>query len=89
MKSLPLAAILIVVIPACSIEPTVHPLNTAPIPDNVRYLEACSSLANTLCSAVSALSGDGGRERGAACIAYIDKSGKRVEHCGSLPVTPP
>jgi hypothetical protein len=38
---------------------------------------------------MSALSGDYGAEKRAACIAYRDSSGKLVETCGSLPATHP
>jgi hypothetical protein len=40
-----------------------------------------------MCQAVSAVSGDKAVERGPACIAYIDTSGRKVEQCGSLPAT--
>jgi len=66
-----------------------HPLNTAPIPPNVRYLEQCSTLGSMLCGAVSTFSGEAAVERRSACIAYLESSGKRVEQCGSLPASQP
>ena len=72
---------------ACSPQPQTHPLQTAPIPSNVRFLEQCSTLGTLMCQAVSAVSGDKAVERGPACIAYIETSGRKVEQCGSLPAT--
>jgi hypothetical protein len=74
---------------SCSMEPQTHPLNTAPIPDNVQHLEHCSTVASMLCGAMSILSGEAAVERRSACIAYIESSGRRVEQCGSLPVSQP
>jgi hypothetical protein len=74
---------------SCSMEPQTHPLNTAPIPPNVRYLEQCSTLGSMLCGAVSTFSGEAAVERRSACIAYLESSGKRVEQCGSLPASQP
>ena len=72
---------------ACSPQPQTHPLQTAPIPSNVRFLEQCSTLGTLMCSAVSAVSGEAAVEKRAACIAYIETSGRKVEQCGSLPAT--
>ena len=72
---------------ACSPQPQTHPLQTAPIPSNVRFLEQCSTLGTLMCQAVSAVSGDKAVERGPACIAYIETSGRKVEQCGSLPAS--
>lgn len=74
---------------ACSMQPQTHPLNTAPIQPNVRYLEECSTLGAMLCGTVSTLSGEIAVERRPACIAYVESSGRRVEQCGSLPASQP
>ena len=67
-----------------------HPLDTAPIPANVRILEEpCSPLGAMMCGAVSILSGETAVERRSACIAYVEPNGKRVEQCGSLPLSQP
>jgi hypothetical protein len=79
----------ILVPPACSPQPQTHPLNTAPIPNNARVLEQCSTLGALMCGAVSALSNEYAVERRSACIAYIESSGRRVEQCGSLPASQP
>ena len=75
--------------PACSPQPQTHPLNTAPVPNNARISEQCSTLGALMCSAVSALSGEYAVERRSACIAYIESNGRRVEQCGSLPASHP
>lgn len=75
--------------PACSPQPQTHPLNTAPIPNNARILEQCSTLGALMCGAVSALSNESTVERRSACFAYIESSGRRVEQCGSLPASQP
>ena len=75
---------------ACSPQPQTHPLDTAPIPANVRILEEpCSTLGAMMCGAVSMLSGETAVERRSACIAYVESSGRRVEQCGSLPASQP
>src|SRR5262249_21057440 len=68
---------------ACSLTPQSHPVDTAPIPTNVRISEECSTLGKLMCGAVSMLSGDSAVERKSACIAYTEQSGRRVEQCGS------
>ena len=80
-----------VVVPiACSPQPQTHPLDTAPIPANVRILEEpCSPLGAMMCGAVSILSGETAVERRSACIVYVEPNGKRVEQCGSLPLSQP
>lgn len=72
---------------ACSPQPQTHPVNTAPIPSNVRIVEQCSTLGNVLCGAVSMFSGDAAVEGRSACIAYIESSGRRVEQCGTIPAS--
>jgi len=72
---------------ACSPQPQTHPVDTAPIPANVRIVEQCSTLGNMLCGAVSILSGETAVERRPACMAYVEASGRRVEQCGSLPAS--
>ena len=75
---------------ACSPQPQTHPLDTAPIPANVRILEEpCSPLGAMMCGAVSILSGETAVERRSACIGYVEPNGKRVEQCGSLPLSQP
>ena len=75
---------------ACSPQPQTHPLDTAPIPANVRILEEpCSPLGAMMCGAVSILSGETAVERRSACIVYVEPNGKRVEQCGSLPLSQP
>jgi len=70
--------------------PQTHPLDTAPIPANVRILEEpCSPLGAMMCGAVSILSGETAVERRSACIVYVEPNGKRVEQCGSLPLSQP
>ncbi|HWP23593.1 MAG TPA: hypothetical protein VNM15_05350 [Candidatus Binatia bacterium] len=50
-------------------------------------VEECSSLGQFLCGAVSTLSGDAAAERRSICTAYIESGGRRVERCGSIPVS--
>ncbi|HEY5445672.1 MAG TPA: hypothetical protein VIJ87_14630, partial [Pyrinomonadaceae bacterium] len=80
-----------VVLPiACSPQPQTHPLDTAPIPASARISEEpCSPLGAMLCGAVSIVSGETAVERRSACIAYVEPSGRRVEQCGSLPLSQP
>jgi hypothetical protein len=75
--------------PACSPRPQSHPLNTAAVPTNARFLEQCSTLGSMMCGAVSALSGETAVEGRSACIAYIESSGRRIEQCGSFPASQP
>jgi hypothetical protein len=84
-----LATIFIVVLASCAMEPETHSLNTAPIPANARHLEECSTLGAMLCGALSTLSGETAVERRSACIAYVESGGRRVEQCGSLPLSQP
>lgn len=78
----------IIFLAACAPQPQTHPLDTAPIPANARILEEpCSSLGVMLCGGVSTLSGETAIERRSACIAYVEPSGRRVEQCGSLPLS--
>jgi len=74
---------------ACSLKPQSHPVDTAPIPANVRISEECSTLGKLVCGTVSMLSGDSAVERRSACIAYTEQSGRRVEQCGSVPASYP
>ena len=75
---------------ACSPQPQTHPLDTAPIPANVRILEEpCSPLGAMMCGAVSILSGETAVERRSACVVDVEPNGKRVEQCGSLPLSQP
>ena len=74
---------------ACSPRPQVHPTQTAPVPVKVRISEECSTAGKLLCGAVSMVSGDGAVERTAACFAYIEQSGRRVEQCESVPASQP
>ena len=64
-----------------------HLLDTAPIPANVRILEG-SPLGAMMCGAVSIYPVTA-VERRSACIAYVEPNGKRVEQCGSLPLSQP
>jgi hypothetical protein len=82
-----LVLVAILLPPACSPQPQTHPLNTAAVPTNARFLEQCSTLGSMMCSAVSALSGETAVEGRFACIAYIESSGRRVEQCGSFPAS--
>ena len=81
----------VVVLPAaCSPQSQTHPLDTAPIPASARILEEpCSPLGAMMCGAVSIVSGETAVERRSACIAYVEPSGRRVEQCGSLPLSKP
>lgn len=74
-------------LPACSPQATANPVHSASIPADARVVEECSSLGNLLCGAVSTLSGDGATERRSICTAYVESSGRRVERCGSIPVS--
>jgi hypothetical protein len=74
---------------ACSPKPQTLPTETAPIPANVRMSEECSTVGKLMCGAVSMLSGDSAVERGFACVAYTEQSGRRVEQCGSVPPSHP
>src|SRR5215831_579049 len=74
---------------ACSLKPQSHPVDTAPIPANVRISEECSTLGKLVCGTVSMLSGDSAIERRSACIAYTEQSGRRIEQCGSVPASYP
>ena len=74
---------------ACSLKPQSHPVDTVPIPANVRISEECSTLGKLMCGAVSMLSGDSAVERRSACIAYTEQNGRRVEQCGSVPASYP
>jgi len=83
-----LTIVAIVFAAACSPQAQTHPLDTAPIPANARILEeSCSLLGAILCGGVSILSGETAVERRSACIAYVEPSGRRVEQCGSLPLS--
>ena len=81
----------VVILPvACSPQPQTHPLDTVPIPSNARISEEpCSPLGAMMCDAVSIISGETAVERRSACIAYVEPSGRRVEQCGSLPLSQP
>jgi len=76
-------------VPACSSQPQTHPLNTAPIPANAKYLEECSLAGKMACGAWSTLTGDAAAERRPACVAYRDSNYTLVETCGSLPASQP
>jgi hypothetical protein len=89
MVSISLAVAVLLFLSSCSTEPQTHPLDTAPIPRDVRYIEQCSTLASMLCGVVSTLSGEAAVERRSACSAYVESSGRRVEQCGSLPASQP
>jgi hypothetical protein len=89
MVSFSLAVAILLFLTSCSMEPQTHPLNIAPVPDNVRHLEQCSTLGSMVCGAVSTFSGETAVERRSACIAYVESSGRRVEQCGSLPASQP
>ncbi len=85
-----LTIVAVVFAAACSPQAQTHPLDTAPIPANARILEEpCSPLGAMLCGGVSILSGETAVERRSACIAYVEPSGRRVEQCGSLPLSQP
>ena len=65
---------------ACSPQPQTHPLDTAPIPANVRILEEpCSPLGAMMCGAVSILSVKRLSNGGQHCIVYVEPNGERVE----------
>jgi hypothetical protein len=89
MISFSLAVAVLLFLTSCSMDPQTHPLNTAPIPENVRHLEQCSALGSMLCGVMSTFSGEAAVERRSACIAYVESSGRRVEQCGSLPASHP
>jgi len=74
---------------ACMPEPQTHPLQTKPIPQDARILDSCSPLGIMLCGTVSHLADEAGYERRSACMAYIERSGRRVEQCGSIPISQP
>jgi hypothetical protein len=84
-----LVILLLVLLPGCSTQPQSHPLDTAPIPSDAKFLTECSTKGILACRVMSALSGDYGAERRSACIAYRDSNFKLVEQCGSLPATQP
>jgi hypothetical protein len=84
-----IAILLLGLQPGCSTQPQSHPRDTAPIPQDAQFLAECSIRGVMACKLMSALSGDYGAEKRAACIAYRDSSGKLVETCGSLPATHP
>jgi hypothetical protein len=83
-----LCAIVWTALPACAPQPQTHPAETKPIPQNARVLDRCSSLGEMLCGAVSYLSDEAGVERRSGCVAYETK-GRRVEQCGSIPISQP
>jgi hypothetical protein len=84
-----LAILPLLFLPACTAQPQSHPLNTAPVPTDARFLEQCTSMGVMACSLMSSLSGEAGVERRPACMAYRDSNWKLVETCGSLPVSHP
>ena len=81
--------LLLALLPSCSTQPESHPLDTAPIPPDAKFLTECSTKGILACRVMSALSGDYGAERRSSCIAYRDSNFKLVEQCGSLPATQP
>ena len=89
LVSFSLDILVLVLLPGCSTQPQSHPLDTAPIPPDAKFLTECSIKGILACRAMSALSGDYGAERRSACIAYRDSSFRLVEQCGSLPATQP
>ena len=86
---LALSPVIPILTAACSMHPQTHPLDTAPVPTNVTHFEQCSTWGTMACSMMSAMSGDAGAERRSACTAFRDKSGTKVETCGSLPASQP
>jgi hypothetical protein len=75
---------------ACSPQAHTAPVDTKPIPTDARILdEPCSPKGEMLCEVVHMFSGAAAVERRSACIAYIERSGRRVEQCGSLPASQP
>jgi hypothetical protein len=84
-----LAILLLALQPGCSTQPQSHPRDTTSIPQDAQFLAECSIRGVMACKVMSALSGDYGAEKRAACVAYRDRNWKLVEQCGSLPATHP
>jgi len=69
----------------CSVAPTSDPYDTQPIPEGAKFQGKCTFLGEISCNLTSLFSGDAGYERRAACIAFIEPNGSKVEQCGSVP----
>ena len=69
---------------SCSAAPTRDPYDTQPIPEGAKFEGKCTFLGEIGCSLSSLFSGDAGYERRAACIAFVEPNGTKVEQCGSV-----
>jgi len=68
----------------CSAAPTRDPHETQPIPEGAKFQNQCTFLGEIGCILTFWFSGDAGYEGRAACIAFVEPNGTKVEQCGSV-----